>query len=119
MKQGIRVFALSTLLAATPLQAAEVRSIVKAIDPKASASTTITIFTSATRVVPDEPPFTTIIAALCKNKKVLIGVDKVEVFSKHAFNRVDFQQIDFLEDLIDACDDIAAGRPLAAYAVMK
>jgi len=77
-----------------------------------------TIVTTAKRVTPHDPPFTTMIPALCDLPSSLKGLEKVIVLNEHAFQGVEFWTYDETPDLRGTCEKIAEGTVLQGYAVM-
>lgn len=109
------------LIVAAPTMAADLSSIVKAIDAGAdiqSAEREVTIITSAQRVTPHEAPFTEIIPALCSQSESLSGLDKVIVLNRHAFNGVEFWTYGETDDLVGICSKVNDGTDIQMFAVM-
>lgn len=113
-------FAILMMLGATA-QAADIASIARGVDSGAETQrdgSEVTIVTNAQRVTPHDPPFTTLVEALCQDPSSLDGVQKVIVLNSHAFKGVEFWTYDESDDLRGTCSEIAGGKTAQMYSVM-
>lgn len=122
MRSTVRGLAAAALLAAAPTYSADFAAVVGQVDPGATVEAdgaVYTVVTSAQRVTPHDPPFTTIVQALCAQRGVLEDVDQVVVLNRHAFKGVVFWHFDDYDDLTEVCAAIDNGLPAGVFAVMQ
>lgn len=120
VKRKILALVFVSLLTAAA-SAADLATVVRQVDAQAQVQKDgfdYIVITSAQRVTPHDPSYTSIVKALCAQPDVLEDIDRMIVLNSHAFKGVMFWHYDDHDDLAGACKAIGAGTPAAAFAVM-